>query len=82
MATSIRVGNELGAGNPTSAKRASYIAIGIICESFVKYYINNFDMYGCNGYELIDAVCVAVFYTILLMSIKDVLGYLFVPGNE
>ena len=30
MATSIRVGNELGAGNPLRAKRAAYTALGLI----------------------------------------------------
>ena len=30
IAGTIRVGNELGAGNPLRAKRASYTAIGIV----------------------------------------------------
>ena len=32
-ATSIRVGNELGAGNPNAAKKASYFAIVCVCKS-------------------------------------------------
>ena len=32
IATSIRVGNELGAGNPVGAKRASYTALSITCK--------------------------------------------------
>ncbi len=31
-ALTVRVGNELGSGNPRSAKRASYIGCGIHCE--------------------------------------------------
>ena len=31
-AVSIRVGNELGAGNPRGAKKAALVAIGCICE--------------------------------------------------
>ncbi len=34
IAITIRVGNELGAGNPSAAKRASYTAIIIISESW------------------------------------------------
>ena len=30
MAATIRVGNELGAGNPLMAKKASYTAIGLV----------------------------------------------------
>ena len=30
-AASVRVGNELGAGNPLRAKRASYTALGLQC---------------------------------------------------
>ena len=32
MATSIRVGNELGAGNPGGAKKVSFVAIGCVCK--------------------------------------------------
>ena len=32
IAASIRVGNELGAGNPQGAKRASYAAISASCK--------------------------------------------------
>ena len=36
IATSIRVGNELGAGNPNAAKKASYLAVVCVC----KYTLN------------------------------------------
>ena len=36
IAVSIRVGNELGAGNPLGAKRASYTAVAIVCKLFLK----------------------------------------------
>ena len=36
IATSIRVGNELGAGNPNAAKKASYLAVVCVC----KYALN------------------------------------------
>ena len=32
IATSIRVGNELGAGNPNAAKKASYLAVICVCK--------------------------------------------------
>ena len=32
MAVTVRVGNELGAGNPQRAKQATYTAFGIICK--------------------------------------------------
>ena len=32
IATSIRVGNELGAGNPNGAKKASYLAVICVCK--------------------------------------------------
>ena len=34
IATSVRVGNELGAGNPKGAKRASYASMTIVCKFF------------------------------------------------
>ena len=30
IAVSVRVGNELGAGNPLRAKRASFMALGVV----------------------------------------------------
>lgn len=35
IAVSIRVGNELGAGNSLGAKRAAHAALGIICMLFL-----------------------------------------------
>ena len=32
MALTVRIGNELGAGNPLRAKQATYAAFGITCE--------------------------------------------------
>ena len=33
IAAGVRIGNELGAGNPLKAKRSSYIAMAVVCKS-------------------------------------------------
>ena len=43
IATSIRVGNELGAGNPNAAKRASYLAIVCVCKYASNVVISTFN---------------------------------------
>lgn len=39
ISSSIRVGNELGAGNPTRARRASYVSIAVIGKQCYIYII-------------------------------------------
>ena len=77
MAASIRVGNELGAGNPSGAKKVSFVAIGCIRE-----YIYTC-LYTKRCYSIFAiAVCLCVPYTVVFLATKDYIGILFVPGNE
>ncbi|CAH1269322.1 SLC47A1 [Branchiostoma lanceolatum] len=57
IAASIRVGNELGAGNPVQAKLAAKVSICTFC-------------------------CYAVFATIILLSSRHVIGYVFSSDKE
>ena len=58
MAASIRVGNELGAGNPSGAKKVSFVAIGCIREYITLY------MFILNGVILFLLLqCAFVFRT-------------------
>ncbi len=55
IAISIRVGNELGAGNPTGAQRACYVACGIISESVLHHTLHVASASQCLHYKLLDA---------------------------
>ena len=78
IATSIRVGNELGAGNPNAAKKASYLAVVCVC----KYTTYMYNIHHHGVYSSVIIVILAVFYTVLLLTTKDYIGALFVPNNE
>ena len=73
IAASVRVGNELGAGNPVGAKRAAYISIGVISQFLVQlHYLVNFEYFY---FSLI--VVIAVISVALLQGLKDVLADLY-----
>ena len=72
IAVSIRVGNELGAGNPKAAKRASYVALGMACEitlncKTIMEFLSTFNF----------AVSIATINTILLQLTKNHIGKIF-----
>ena len=64
--------NELGAGRPRTAKRAAYVAVGIggkarsVCLSLHFFFV-----------LLSAAVCIAVFYIVLIQATKNYIGKLF-----
>ncbi len=71
IAVNIRVGNELGAGNPLSAKRASYVAI-------IMQRKNNYILVqGEFSAILICIVFFAVIISVAILGVRNHIGRIF-----
>ena len=74
-AVSVRVGNELGAGQPLRAKRSAYVSIAMTCE------LMKSSMFHCITVIIIFlCICVvtaAVLIAVFIQSTKTVIGKLF-----
>lgn len=60
-AVSVRVGNELGAGNPKGAKRAAFVSCGVSCKQLIymitvliNFYCSDLYNSGCNNTRVLS----------------------------
>ena len=68
-AVSVRVGNELGAGNPKGAKRAAYVSCGVVSELIIIH---------CFSYRLYYIIVVNAVITIAVVEVsRDHIGKLY-----
>lgn len=67
IAAGVRIGNELGAGNPKNAKRASLVAMVVVCKSLA---IQSHD-------HCIDLVINTVIQVICLQATKFYFGLIY-----
>ena len=70
-AVSVRVGNELGAGQPLRAKRSAYVSIVMTCEFMQSSTVH------CIIFLCICVVTAAVLIAAFIQSTKTVIGKLF-----